>query len=119
MKLNDYIAQLIEYAKTYLELSSRDAIYVRSRIMDILGIYDYKETTVKNIPELPDSILQGIFSCLDKEGIAYDRTTLGEKLMDAIMLKPSEFEARFQSLYQESPQKATYGRTCMQFIPIT
>ena len=107
MKLNDYIAQLIEYAKTYLELSSRDAIYVRNRIMDILGIYDYKETTVKNIPELPDSILQGIFSCLDKEGIAYDRTTLGEKLMDAIMLKPSEFEARFQSLYQESPQKAT------------
>lgn len=107
MRLNDYIAQLVAYAKKYLELSSRDEVYARNQIMDILGIYDYTETDIKDIPELPDSILQGIFSCLDKEELNYDTATLGEKLMDAVMLKPSEFETRFYSLYQESPYKAT------------
>ncbi len=107
MSLSGYIAQLIEYAKKYLELSARDVVYARNRVMDILGIYDYKEETVNDIPELPDTILQGIFACLEKMNVEFDRATLGEKLMDAVMLKPSEFEARFQALYQESPQKAT------------
>lgn len=40
MKLNEYIAQLIEYAKKYLELSLRDEVYARNRVMDILGVYD-------------------------------------------------------------------------------
>lgn len=107
MKLNEYIAQLIEYAKKYLELSLRDEVYARNRVMDILGIYDYKQTIVKDIPELPDGILTGIFAYLDKEGVEYDGATLGEKLMDAVMLKPSEYEAKFHTLYKKSPQKAT------------
>ena len=107
MKLNEYITQLIEYAKKYLELSLRDEVYARNRVMDILGVYDYKQTIVKDIPELPDAILLGIFACLEKEGIEYDSATLGEKLMDAVMLKPSEYEAKFRALYKESPQKAT------------
>ncbi len=107
MKLNEYIAQLIEYAKKYLELSLRDEVYVRNRVMDILGVYDYNETSVKDIPELPDTILQGIFACLEELNVEFDRATLGEKLMDAVMLKPSEYEAKFSALYKESPQKAT------------
>ncbi len=107
MSLNGYIAQLIEYAKKYLELSERDEVYVRNRVMDILGIYDYKEEKVKDIPELPDNILQGIFSCLEEMDVQFDHATLGEKLMDAVMLKPSEYEARFHVLYQESSQRAT------------
>lgn len=107
MKLNEYITQLIEYAKKYLELSLRDEVYARNRVMDILGVYDYKQTIVKDIPELLDAILLGIFACLEKEGIEYDSATLGEKLVDAVMLKPSEYEAKFHSLYKESPQKAT------------
>ena len=107
MEINKYIIQLIEYAKKHLELSSRDEVYARNRVMDILGTYDYKEESVKDIPELPDSILQGIFTCLEELNVKFDRATLGEKLMDAVMLKPSEFENRFQQLYRESPQKAT------------
>ena len=107
MGLNGYITLLIEYAKKYLELLPRDEIYARNRIMDILNVYDYHTEQVKEIPALPYSILQGIFSCLEKSDVEFDRTTLGEKLMDAVMLKPSEYEAKFHLLYKESPQKAT------------
>jgi len=107
MSLNGYVAQLIEYAKQHLELSARDEVYARNRVMDILGLYDYNQETVKDIPELPDSILEGIFACLEEMGVEFDHATLGEKLMDAVMLKPSEHEARFNALYEESPQKAT------------
>ena len=107
MKLNEYIAQLIEYAKKYLELSLRDEVYARNRVMDILGVYDYNEALVQDIPELPDTILQGIFEYLEELNVEFDRATLGEKLMDAVMLKPSEYEAKFRALYKESPQKAT------------
>lgn len=105
--MNEYIALLIAYAKKYLDLAERDETYVRNRVMDILGEYDYSSCAVSEIPELPDSILQGIFACLDEENVEYDRATLGEKLMDAVMLKPSEFERKFDELYRVSPEKAT------------
>ena len=119
MSLNGYVAQLIEYAKQHLELDSRDEVYARNRVMDILGLYDYNQETVKDIPELPDSILEGIFACLEEMGVEFDHATLGEKLMDAVMLKPSEHEARFNALYEESPQRRRNGRMRMRFIPIT
>lgn len=105
--MNEYIALLIAYAKKYLDLAERDETYVRNRVMDILGEYDYSPCAVSEIPELPDSILQGIFACLDEKNVEYDRATLGEKLMDAVMLKPSEFERKFDELYRVSPEKAT------------
>lgn len=107
MTINGYVTQLIDYAEKYLELSSRDKIYARNRIMDILGIYDYTAEDYGTIPELPDTILQGIFVCLEENGVGFDGATLGEKLMDAVMLKPSEYEERFAQLYKISPQTAT------------
>ncbi len=105
--MNEYIALLIAYAKKYLELSERDENYARNRVMDILGVYDFSPCEIGKIPELPDNILQGIFAQLDDENIEYDRATLGEKLMDAVMLKPSEFERKFRELYTISPERAT------------
>lgn len=107
MTMNHYVAQLIAYAEKYLDLVQRDKVYVRNRLMDILGVYDYEDQTVEKIPNLPDEILQGIFAILDKEGESYDKSTLGEKLMDAVMLTPSAFEDKYYALYKQSPSKAT------------
>ena len=105
--INRYITQLIDYAEKYLELNSRDKVYATNRVMDILGVYDYKKEDYDSIPELPDNILHGIFECLDKQGIEFDRATLGEKLMDAVMLKPSEYEKAFTDKYAVSKKLAT------------
>ncbi len=107
MTLNGYITQLIDYAEKYLELSPRDKEYATNRVMDILGLFDYSVENYGDIPELPDTILQGIFACLEENGVDFDRATLGEKLMDAVMLKPSEYEERFAQKYAVSPQTAT------------
>ncbi len=107
MSLNHEIATLIAYAEKYLELNVRDALYARNRILDILGLSSYTDEGVDKIPELPDGILQGIFACLDEEGKEYDKATLGEKLMDAVMPRPSEYEEKFESKYSSSAECAT------------
>ena len=107
MTINGYIAQLIDYAEKYLELSPRDRIYARNRVMEILGIYDYETENYVEIPTLPDTIIQGIFACLDEKSVEYDKGTLGEKIMDAVMLKPSEYEKVFSEKYAISPKTAT------------
>ena len=60
----------------------RNEVYARNRVMDILGVYDYNEALVQDIPELPETILQGIFEYLEELNVEFDRATLGEKLMD-------------------------------------
>lgn len=107
MTLNGYICQLIAYAEKYLCLSPRDRIYVRNRILDILGLTSVAEEAVESVPDLPDGILQHIFEFLEGEGRQIDRATLGEKLMDAVMLRPSEHEEIFNEKYKDSPKAAT------------
>ena len=108
MTLNHSITQLLAYAKKHLGLAARDELYARNRLLDVLGLYSYtEETCTEEIPALPDGILQNIFACLDEEGKEFDRGTLGEKLMDAVMPRPSEFETIFYQKYESSPQAAT------------
>ncbi|MCH5157176.1 MAG: UDP-glucose--hexose-1-phosphate uridylyltransferase [Clostridiales bacterium] len=107
MTLNGYIAQLVAYAVKYLGLSPRDAVYARNRILDILEQVSYTDEPFDNVPVLPDSILGGIFACLEQDGREFDRATLGEKLMDAVMLRPGEHEAIFREKYQQGPAQAT------------
>ena len=93
MSLCGAIDKLLAYGVKYLELSERDVIYARNRLLDVLGQCDYvKEPIDSEVPNLPDGILEEIYACLDADNASYDKTTLGEKLMDAIMLRPSEFE---------------------------
>ena len=105
--INRYITQLVDYAEKYLELCSRDKVYATNRVMDILGVYDYKKEDYGAIPDLPDTILQGIFAYLENQGVEFDSLTLGEKLMDAVILKPSEYERIFNEKHAISPKCAT------------
>ena len=107
MNINQRIAQLIAYAKAHLGLKERDGLYARNRLLDALGLTSYTEEGCGEIPALPDEILQGIFSCLNEAQIPFDPSTLGEKLMDAVMPRPSEFEDIFYQKYQSSPKEAT------------
>lgn len=108
MNICDYISLLIEYAEKHLELSKRDAVYARNGLMEALNVYDFAPSGAnRDVPSLPDEILNGIFACLDSEGKDYDAVTLGAKLMDIVMLRPNEFENRFNALYEKSPSTAT------------
>ena len=105
--INKYITQLIDYAEKYLELLPRDKAYATNRIMDALSLYEYKREEYDVLPELPDQILKNIYACLERQGVEFDSATLAEKLMDAVILKPSEYEKVFAEKYAVSPKMAT------------
>lgn len=105
--INKYITQLIDYAEKYLELLPRDKAYATNRIMDALSLYEYKREEYDVLPELPDQILQSIYAYLESQGVEFDSATLAEKLMDAVILKPSEYEKVFWEKYAVSPKMAT------------
>lgn len=107
MSMTGQIATLLAYAEKYLGLQKRDELYARNRILDALGLSSYGEEPAGEIPALPDGILNDIFALLEEEGREFDRAALGEKLMDAVMPRPSEFEEKFRRLYEISPKKAT------------
>lgn len=107
MSLDGQIKRLLTYAETYLGLSARDEIYARNRVLDILGLNSCNDAEAGEIPALPDTILQEIFKCLEEAGKEFDRAVLGEKLMDAVMPRPSEHEKIFREKYKASPRSAT------------
>lgn len=108
MTLNEAINALTAYAEKYLMLEKRNEIYVKNRLADILGVIpDDNKSDCTDVPELPNDILDGIFACLEEQGKEFDRATLGEKLMDAVMLLPDGFENEFERRYKTSPESAT------------
>lgn len=107
MTVNGYIGQLIAYAEKYLCLSPRDEIYIRNRLLDVLGLAEYEKEEFGEIPQLPDGIIEGIYDSLTGLGKTFDKVTLGEKIMDAVMLRPSEHENIFREKYAASPESAT------------
>lgn len=107
MSVYKSIETLLLYAERYLCLSPRDEIYARNRLFDLLSLPGGSAEGAGELPELPDGIIEEIFSALEAEGRAFDRATLGEKLMDAVMLRPSEHEKIFFEKYSSSPREAT------------
>lgn len=108
MTLDNGIAELIAYAEAYLGLDKRDVLYARNRILSALGVSSCGEGKAEGeLPALPDGILQNIFECLEREGVEFDPAVLGERLMDAVMLRPSEVENAFWARYASSPRAGT------------
>lgn len=107
MRQDKAIATLLAYAEKYLMLSPRDGIYARNRVMDALGLISYGGAEAGVVPELPDGLLAELFSALEEAETPFDRATLGEKIMDAVMIRPSEYEAEFARRYARSPREAT------------
>lgn len=107
MTLGKHIATLLAYAELHLGLDKRDELYARNRILSALGLASCEPAEAGELPELPDGILRDIFACLTEEGREFDPAVLGERLMDAVMLRPSETEREFWERYEKSPEAAT------------
>lgn len=108
MTLDNGIAELLTYAEAHLGLDKRDGLYARNRILSALGVCSCGEGKAEGeLPALPDGILQLIFECLEREGAEFDPAVLGERLMDAVMLRPSEVEKEFWARYASSPRAGT------------
>lgn len=113
MEIYKNIKRLIEYGIKNELIESQDEIYVRNRVLDILGIDEYIDIDIldekeENLQSILDNILDYAF----KKGILEDNTItyrdlLDSKIMDAMMSKPSEIRNKFYEFYKISPKHAT------------
>ena len=107
------IKNLINYAYEHLNLNELDELYVRNRLLEACFMEEYDEDSVEDLIEVkgldfPDPIINPILDELISSGKIeeYDREYYLCKIMDIISLKPSEIEAKFESIRKESSSDA-------------
>ncbi|RYM06498.1 UDP-glucose--hexose-1-phosphate uridylyltransferase [Sporolactobacillus sp. THM7-7] len=106
------IQQLINGASKKGMIDSLDHIYVRNRILSLLGLHDWPETEEGGSPDsdmfhaldflVDDAARRGVIDdTLD------DREILSSQIMNVFLPKPSAVNKRFYQLYEQSPRRAT------------
>ncbi len=112
------IARLVRYAEENGLISEHDRLYSVNRLLEILGIDDYKAPEAE-LPEalpLPEDELEDALNVLcryayekgiiDGDGADYF-DLFDTKLMGALTPRPGEVIRTFTELYKTSPEKAT------------
>lgn len=104
------INQLLIYGLNKGLLKEEDMIYSRNLILDILKLDSYTENDVDAELELED-ILKLLLDYACENGLCEDdivsRDLFDTRLMNTLLARPSEIIREFDSLYKESPEKAT------------
>lgn len=112
MNIYQIIQNLIN-KEVELELIDReDEIYVRNKIIDLLGISDFilEETVKKENFSIPDLLEQLIdYACEHNiiEDLFHEKEILSSKIMDCFMSKPSTINKIFYEKFKYDPEAAT------------
>ncbi|MGE5676892.1 MAG: UDP-glucose--hexose-1-phosphate uridylyltransferase [Pseudomonadota bacterium] len=113
MNIYHEIKRLINFGLNKGLITREDELYVRNRLLDILGLDDYADAKapgeeLSNPQPILDNILDYAYEkgILEQNAITY-RDLLDTKLMDCFMSKPSDVISRFYSDYEKAPALAT------------
>ena len=104
------IKALVEYGVRTGLIEQDDAVYTRNRLLEA-----FQEDGYADEPAEPGESLAALLDALCEEAIARgiigdgvtERDLFDTKLMGLLTPRPSQVNAQFQALYQESPEKAT------------
>lgn len=110
MQVNQAVKNLVEYGVQTGLLEEADRIYATNQILAKLGLEEYEEPDTMQQMEL-EEILKVLldFACekgLTEDSVVY-RDLFDAKLMNCLMMRPSEVQRKFWELYREDPKKAT------------
>ncbi len=111
--INYEIDRLVNFALNKGLIEEEDVIYTRNRILEVLALSDYKETSVKEEElESAEPILENILNwahengVLESNGSVY-RDLFDTKIMASVMPRPSEVIRKFNKFWGEDSKKAT------------
>lgn len=106
-----YIRELVEYGIQKELMEEEDRIYVTNLILDVLKLDAYEEPEIVNKDAGLEEILKGLLDYACEKGLIEDSVTerdlLDTRLMNCLLPRPSQVIAKFESLYRESPKRAT------------
>ena len=109
MSVYSDINSLIEYGTVRGLISPLDEIYVRNRLMDILGLQEFKNEASedKSLREILEALCEfaAESGVIEKSQTAFD--LFDTRLMGELTPRPSEVISEFCENYMESPETAT------------
>ena len=119
--IQESIAKLVQYGLTTGLIEKEDAIYTANRLLDLLDMDTLEEETEAAImnAEADEAIVGKLEKILGEIcDYAYDKGIIEEntvgyrdlfdaKVMSLLVDRPSNIIRKFETLYQESPKKAT------------
>ncbi len=104
------INALIKYAVNSNLLDENDKYFAINTILDFLNLDEFEEVEVTETSDL-EEILNNILAYAVENGIIDDNITAKDlfdtKIMSAVTPRPSQVIEKFNTLYKESPEKAT------------
>lgn len=111
MRINERIAQLVQYGMTTGLVAKEDKIYTTNQILEVMQLDSYDEP--KEIKEAPlEEILEDLLKdayergLMENDGIV-QKDLFDTKIMNCLMPRPSEVAKTFWGLYAKSPVEAT------------
>ncbi len=108
--LYENIARLVQYGISTGLLPECERIYATNLLLEVFGEDNFEEVALTK--ELPlEVILQALLDEACARNLIDDNITerdlFDTKLMNCLMPRPAQIQAKFQSLYTESPEAAT------------
>ena len=111
VNINREINRLLNFALEKGLIVEDDKIYSANMIIDVLGLCEFFEEEIHETLDNPTEILENILDFAVSKGLientVTERDLFDTKVMNCVMPRPSEVRGRFNSLYKESPLKAT------------
>lgn len=109
MELYRLIGELVEYGIKAELLPECERIYATNLLIDIYHEDDYEAVSLKDEPL--EDILKGLLDIAVERGYIEDnnvaRDLFDTRLMNTITPRPAQVIEKYQSLFAESPEKAT------------
>ena len=106
----NFVSDLVDYALERGLIEACDTAYSVNCIIEKLGISDYAPDTHERETDL-EAILKGICDYAVEKGLCEDsvvyRDLFDTAVMGCVTPRPSEVINKFNSLYNDSPEKAT------------
>ena len=111
MKINYEINRLLNFAWQNGMIEESDIVYSANLLLDVLQSEAFEpETITEVLPEASQILANMLDYAVEKNIIddtAAQRDLYDTRIMNCVMMRPSEVIAKFDALYTESPQKAT------------
>lgn len=110
--IENAIKKLVTYGIEKQLIEKEDIIYTTNQILEVLKVEEYSEpqeeySDVELEPVLAEMLDYAAENGLIENNSVVYRDLFDAKLMNCLLSKPSEIIKKFNSLYEESPEKAT------------
>lgn len=113
--INEYISDLLTYAKIHLGMKEEDGVYLSNRILEKLGVLEFEpcEANEKRIAALkcPDEVVAPLLAYAKEQGLVEEgeEEFFTSDLLDILSPRPSEVTEKFAAEYRRNPEKAFDG----------